>query len=406
MSNITVDPNLIKEIKKYGAFDVSACFNCGTCTAICPLTDEEGNFPRRIIRYAQLGQKEKLEGSKELWLCYYCGECSDTCPREANPGEFMMSARRYAIASYDPTGISKFLYKSKLFSGFMAALVAFLVGLAFYIVRGNEVHTDSLLFEIDPAYIHWGGYALMAFLAIVVVAELWKMTTRIYNKEKEKLEKEGVEIDEKIFPKLVRWVKNAFNILFVEFIAQKRYFRREKVEEEKWIFSKWFIHLNIVLGFSGLFVATALDFFLDIINVKKTPIGAVPLFYPTRLLGTIAGLMLLYGIILAFFFRLKKQDSSREHSRFSDWFLLFLLFGLAVSGFILEILVYFSLDNEQFAFWTFIVHVVFAVEMIIFAPFSKLAHLMYRTYALWIYKNLQTAPKKYPEIADLIIYEE
>ncbi|MHA1867023.1 MAG: hypothetical protein ACTSVB_08885 [Candidatus Heimdallarchaeaceae archaeon] len=51
-------------------------------------------------------------------------------------------------------------------------------------------------------------------------------------------------------------------------------------------------------------------------------------------------------------------------------------------------------------------YVIFVVEMIIFAPFSKLAHLMYRTYALWIYRNLETTPKKYPEIADLIVYDD
>ena len=54
-----VDAGLLTDIKRYGAADVSACFNCGTCTAICPLTTEDSTFPRRFIRYAQVGMREE-----------------------------------------------------------------------------------------------------------------------------------------------------------------------------------------------------------------------------------------------------------------------------------------------------------------------------------------------------------
>ena len=107
---VTVDPTLLPEIQRYGAFDVAACFNCGNCTAVCPLTDGDATFPRRIIRYAQVGMKAELLASKELWTCYYCGECSETCPRQAEPGEFMAAARRYAIASYDRTRLARTMY--------------------------------------------------------------------------------------------------------------------------------------------------------------------------------------------------------------------------------------------------------------------------------------------------------
>ena len=94
-----IDTELLSDIKGFGAADVSACFSCGTCTAICPLVDNDATFPRRIIRYAQVGMKDELLSSKELWTCYQCGRCSDSCPTEADPSEFMAAARRYAIAS-------------------------------------------------------------------------------------------------------------------------------------------------------------------------------------------------------------------------------------------------------------------------------------------------------------------
>ena len=69
-----------------------------------------------MIRYAQVGMKDALLSSKELWSCYHCGECSESCPTEADPGEFMAAARRFAIARYDVTGLSKLLYKSGWFN--------------------------------------------------------------------------------------------------------------------------------------------------------------------------------------------------------------------------------------------------------------------------------------------------
>ena len=52
-----VDLTCIEDIKAFGAFDVKACFNCGNCTAVCGLTDNDASFPRKFIRYIQLKSK-------------------------------------------------------------------------------------------------------------------------------------------------------------------------------------------------------------------------------------------------------------------------------------------------------------------------------------------------------------
>ena len=90
-----VDLDLLKELKEYGAVNPEACFNCGNCTAICPLTSDEHPFPRDMIRFAQLGLKDRILESTDPWQCYYCGQCTETCPREAEPAETMMAIRRW-----------------------------------------------------------------------------------------------------------------------------------------------------------------------------------------------------------------------------------------------------------------------------------------------------------------------
>ena len=78
-----INPAFASDIKKYGAYDLDACYNCGSCTAVCNITAEDANFPRMFIHHGLLGQKDEILGSRELWLCYACGDCTATCPRQA-----------------------------------------------------------------------------------------------------------------------------------------------------------------------------------------------------------------------------------------------------------------------------------------------------------------------------------
>jgi heterodisulfide reductase subunit C len=94
-----VDPEFSEQLERFGVDAAMACFNCGTCAAICPLIHE--HFPRKMIRYAQLGAREQiLAEADELWRCLHCGLCTHTCPREANPGELILGLRRFVIANW------------------------------------------------------------------------------------------------------------------------------------------------------------------------------------------------------------------------------------------------------------------------------------------------------------------
>lgn len=96
---VLVDPNFAEEMARHGNDTALECFNCGTCVAICPLIDQ--HFPRRIIRYIQLGAKDRiLENVHELWRCLHCGLCTQTCPRQADPGEVILGLKRYVVATW------------------------------------------------------------------------------------------------------------------------------------------------------------------------------------------------------------------------------------------------------------------------------------------------------------------
>ena len=145
-----IDTEMLGDMKRFGELDVSACFSCGTCTAICPLVDNDATFPRSMIRLAQVGLKDDLLASKELWTCYHCGLCSDSCPMDADPGEFMAAARRYAIASYDRTGLARVLYTRPVIGTVISVAVAAFFALFMYSAVGEQEHRDAGALRLHP----------------------------------------------------------------------------------------------------------------------------------------------------------------------------------------------------------------------------------------------------------------
>ncbi|MGE4290718.1 MAG: 4Fe-4S dicluster domain-containing protein [Desulfovibrio sp.] len=94
-----VNPEFMNTLAQVGQDVGAECFNCGTCAAICPLVS--GHFPRKMIRYAQIGAEELiLEHAQDLWRCLHCGLCTQSCPRGANPGEVVLALKRHVVAAW------------------------------------------------------------------------------------------------------------------------------------------------------------------------------------------------------------------------------------------------------------------------------------------------------------------
>jgi hypothetical protein len=135
--------------------------------------------------------------------------------------------------------------------------------------------------------------------------------------------------------------------------------------------------MMIFWGFAGLLVSTLLRYL-----AVPTNGNVVPPTDPVRLLGTLSGLILCYGTLAMIGGRLRKSEASTENTLFTDWVFLILLFFAGLSGFVLEALSYGS--TASFTGYALGAHLIVVFEVLIMAPFTKFAHVLYRPLAIWM----------------------
>ena len=94
-----MDPNFKYEMSKVPGFErLRLCFQCGTCTADCPIARFSDIYhPRRLMRMTQLGMKNKVLGSEALWLCAACFTCVDHCPQGVDIWGILRALRNMAV---------------------------------------------------------------------------------------------------------------------------------------------------------------------------------------------------------------------------------------------------------------------------------------------------------------------
>ena len=104
-------------LKNESGQDVSRCYQCGKCTAGCPVAYAMGLTPRQIMRAIQLGLKEEVLQSSTIWLCVFCQTCSVRCPREIDIAKVMESLRIVAIKEKEKPAEKDIELFHRLFNG-------------------------------------------------------------------------------------------------------------------------------------------------------------------------------------------------------------------------------------------------------------------------------------------------
>ncbi|MBF0217400.1 MAG: 4Fe-4S dicluster domain-containing protein [Candidatus Omnitrophica bacterium] len=95
---------------------VRRCYQCGKCSAGCPMSFKMEHLPNQIIRMIQLGMEKEVLSSQTIWLCASCLACTARCPREIDIAEIMDFLRRRAyLKRVKPKLDAKVLLFNKVF---------------------------------------------------------------------------------------------------------------------------------------------------------------------------------------------------------------------------------------------------------------------------------------------------
>jgi quinone-modifying oxidoreductase subunit QmoC len=314
---------------------------------------------------ASWGLRDRLVANHDIWLCHNCGDCSTLCPRGAQPGDVLAAVRSYAIKEYaspkffgdlidDPKKLP-FLF---LIPTIIFIVLGLLTGLLDFTPGGDEIahHHFFSTWLVDLIFVPLAGWVVVVFALGLkrFIADIHETALSTGKTKKEKIDPvEFIKALIKIVPSILKHDK------FTECTEN-----RERSTS----------HMMVLYSFIALFIVT--NIFFVVLYVFGIP-GPYSQLNPVKWLANIGGVALIIGSLLMIKERMNKTD---EISTYKDWYLLGLVLGLGLTGMLTEMT---RLADAAFlTYFLYFIHLIFVFNLFAFLPFSKLAHLVYRTVAL------------------------
>jgi len=364
---IEPDVDFIKEIIGLGGDTLKKCFQCATCSVACPISPDTKPFPRKEMIAASWGLKDRLVSNLDIWLCHHCGDCTTMCPRGAKPGEVLGAVRSYAIADYAvPKSVGKAVNDPKKLPILMGVPVVIFIVLGlitglldFSPSLGEHGIAHHMFFStwlVDMIFVPLAIWVVVIFALGLkrFIADIHENAVLEGKTEKKELEFFGfIKAIPSILPTILKHDK------FSECSENK---------------DRATAHLMVFWSFVGLFIVTNIFFVVLYVFQQHGPYSQLN---PVKWLANVAGVALIIGSALMIKNRLAKKDQT---STYKDWYLLGLVFGLGVTGVLTEATRLAGMAGVTY--FVYFIHLVFVFNLFAFLPFSKLAHLVYRTVAM------------------------
>jgi quinone-modifying oxidoreductase subunit QmoC len=368
MSNATLlepDLDFIKSVISHGGNDVNKCYQCATCSVVCPISPDYKPFPRKEMIAASWGLKDKLLTDADVWLCYNCGDCSVYCPREAKPADVMSAIRMQAIIEYAwPKPIAKLFSEPKHLPILLVIpVILFLAigvptGLLDFFPEGDRI-VHSHFFSTWLVDIIMIPAAIWAFLSLAI--GLKRFVNDIHHNALVEEKTEQKNLNYKQF--LIALINS-----IPEIMKHTRFSRCGENNERSTA------HMMVLFGYLGLFIVTSI-FFVALYVLQQH--GPYSQLNPVKWLANISGAIFIVGSGLM----IKSRLSKPHHvSTYFDWYLLYLVFGIGLSGMATQMARLAGWPITTYA--TYFIHLILVFCSFAYLPYSKFAHLVYRTTAI------------------------
>ncbi|MCP4757167.1 MAG: 4Fe-4S dicluster domain-containing protein [Proteobacteria bacterium] len=368
---IDADLKFVEGIINAGGQDLKKCYQCSTCTVVCPLTPEGAPFPRKEMMNAQWGIKDKLLKSMDAWLCYHCGDCSDQCPRGAKPGDVMAAIRNMIIANVAVPSVFGRMAQSLGGSLVLLLIPIILLAAVIFGVNGGEfgflaktpINFTNMIHQVHIELVY-----LPALAFAVVTAFLGIRNLLAGLKEEYPPDGKGESLVASLIGTLT------------ELITHEK-FKECGINRDRNI-----AHMLLFYSFVGLALTTAGVTGIYYINLiaenlgYAAPLQATPLpfLHPVKILGNISALAAVIGICLIAGRRLFSQTIGTSVA--FDWIFIGNLVLVIATGILAQVAR--VAEMSPLAYIIYYCHLVFVFFLIAFIPHSKFGHMIYRVTAL------------------------
>jgi len=367
---VSPDLNFVKEVIAAGADSLKKCYQCSTCTVVCEVTPNNKPFPRKEMLYAQWGMKDQLITNPDIWLCHQCSDCTAFCPRGAKPGEVLGAVRRVAIKEYSGPR-----FMAELTSNPKYALLLFAIPVAiFLVILGAIGHLDLTAISlnengviafpefipdiyVDMIMVPTAGFAALVFL--LAITKYWSAMAASAG---------GAGGGD---------IVNSITGTLIDIFTHKKFSACGVAKDRK------VSHLLVFYSFIGLAITTSLGVFYVYGLKWEMPYPQTNIL---KLIGNASAIGLLVGMTYMITNRMKNQAKAGLGSYF-DWLLIVIIFGTCVTGILAEVIRLAKLPVP--AYITYFAHLVFIFVLFAYAPFSKMAHMVYRTTAMVFARHIQ-----------------
>lgn len=360
---VSPDLKFVQEIIAAGGGDLKKCYQCSTCTVVCGMTPDNAPFPRKEMLYAQWGMKDKLIPNPDIWLCHQCSDCTAYCPRGAKPGEVLGAIRKMAIKKYSkPSALGSLVNEPK--SAILLFAIPIIIFLIFMMIQGHFTtgiprgEGGIISFSkfmppipyIDFLFIPLAALVVLSF--ILGIKEYWADMSKSYGKP------------------LSGDINKSITDTIVEILSHKRFEKCNVTKDRK------ISHLLVFYSFIGLAITTSIAVFYLYLLKWESPYPQTNII---KIIGNISGIALLIGITMIVSNRIKNKDKAGIGSYF-DWLFIVIVYGVGATGMFAQI--FRLLDIAFVAYPMYFAHLVFIFALFAYAPFSKMAHMVYRTTAM------------------------
>ena len=82
-----------QRVEEISGQNLFACYQCGNCTAGCPVSFAMDLGPHQVIRFTLLGLEDEVLKSNTFWMCASCLQCTSRCPKGLDIARIMEAIR-------------------------------------------------------------------------------------------------------------------------------------------------------------------------------------------------------------------------------------------------------------------------------------------------------------------------